>query len=41
MQMSTLKDWHGELPEEAPKEGLKHLILKGKRVIYNTHLAFL
>lgn len=33
MQMSTLKGWHGGHQEEAPKEELRHLTLKGM-IIY-------
>lgn len=29
MQMSTLKGWHGGHLEEAPKEELRHLTLRG------------
>lgn len=38
MQMSTLKGWHGELPEEAPKEELRHLTQKGTIQSYYSHL---
>lgn len=38
MQMSTLKGWRGELPEEAPKEELKHLTPKGTVESYYLHL---
>lgn len=38
MQMSTLKGWHGELLEEAPKGELKHLTQKGTVDGYHSHL---